>query len=615
VREPFVLAVDDVHLISSPQCTGALAALIDRLPARSTVALATRAELPFALDELRHAGRVVELEADDLRMNDSEANELLTAAGVELRKDDVAELNERAEGWPTGLHLAALVLGSRDAPPAPAAFGGADRFVTDYFRGELLAGLFEHDVEFLARVSVLDRMCGPLCDAILDRSGSAETLAALAQANLFVIPLDGERRWFRLHHLFCDMLREELERRDPGLAATLSARAATWSEDNDDLEAAIEYAFAAGDTERAARLVERTAMPAYWNGRHAAVMRWFSRLDDPALLQRRPVIAVIGSWTHALDGQSAAADHWAQLASAAKPGRRMPDGGSAASWQANLRALRCADGPEAMQNDAELAVAKTPVNSPWSSSTRLLLGIAALLAGDGARADATFAETVKFATKLRANVGLSMALAERSLLAAGRGDRAQVDAFARAACETVHESGLDHCATSAIVYAASARAEIERGDTERAREDVQHIERLAPQLTHAVPWLAVQVRIELARLHLAFGNASRATQVVAELDDIVEHRPDLGVLNDQVAELRSRLETWGRPDGGWETTLTTAELRLLPLLTTHLSYREIAEQLDISRNTVKTQAISVYRKLGVSSRSEAIERATELGLL
>ena len=116
-------------------------------------------------------------------------------------------------------------------------------------------------------------------------------------------------------------------------------------------------------------------------------------------------------------------------------------------------------------------------------------------------------------------------------------------------------------------------------------------------------------------MHLAFGNASRATQVVAVLDDILEHRPDLGVLNDQVAELRSRLETRGRPDGGWETTLTTAELRLLPLLTTHLSYREIAERLDISRNTVKTQAISVYRKLGVSSRSEAIERATELGLL
>jgi LuxR family maltose regulon positive regulatory protein len=345
-------------------------------------------------------------------------------------------------------------------------------------------------------------------------------------------------------------------------------------------------------------------------------VRWLSRLDDPERLKRRPAVAVLGAWVHALAGRPAAADHWAQMALDAEPGGRMPDGSRVASWQANLRALMCAHGANAMREDAELAVATIAASSQWTASALLLLGIAALLTGDRARADATFAETVEVGTKLRASVGVSTALAERALLAADRGDRTQADAFARVARETVHESGLDDYATSAIVYCAGARTALERGDLERAREDVERTERVATQLNYALPWLAAQVRIELARLHLSLGNASRATQVAAELDDILQHRPDLGRLNEDAAELRLRLGAPRRPgDGGWENALTNAELRLLPLLKTHLSYREVAERLDISRNTVKTQAISVYRKLGVSSRSEAMARAAELNLL
>jgi LuxR family maltose regulon positive regulatory protein len=267
-----------------------------------------------------------------------------------------------------------------------------------------------------------------------------------------------------------------------------------------------------------------------------------------------------------------------------------------------------------MQKDAELGVATTAPKSQWGASARMLLGVAALLRGDAAEADAAFADAVEVGTEVGANVGVSIAFAERALLASDRGDRVQADVFARTACEVVHESGLDDYGTSAVVYAASARTAIERGDRERAADEVARIERLSPRLTYAIPWLAAQARIELALAHLSLGNTVRAVQVAAEIDGILEHRPDLG-FDDRLAELRSRLAAGTALDEGWGATLTNAELRLLPLLTTHLSYREIAERLGISRNTVKTQAISVYRRLEVSSRSEAIARAGELGLL
>jgi LuxR family maltose regulon positive regulatory protein len=188
-------------------------------------------------------------------------------------------------------------------------------------------------------------------------------------------------------------------------------------------------------------------------------------------------------------------------------------------------------------------------------------------------------------------------------------------AFAAAARGIIEEAGLVAYGVSGLAYAASARAALEQGDPRLAAEWLAPAERCAQLLTHAVPWLAVQVRLELARVRLALADASAARTLLVEADAIRRRRPSLGTLDAEAGALGIQLLNLDRPEASWASALTSAELRLLPLLTTHLSFREIGERLFVSRNTVKTQAISIYRKLGVSSRNQAVTRARELGLL
>jgi LuxR family maltose regulon positive regulatory protein len=214
-----------------------------------------------------------------------------------------------------------------------------------------------------------------------------------------------------------------------------------------------------------------------------------------------------------------------------------------------------------------------------------------------------------------AAVGASIALASTSLLAAGRGDVREARVLASRASEVMDEAQLDDYVTSAVVYTAAGRVALADGARAAAHEAAERADRLVPQLTYALPWLAVFARLELAHLHLALDNPARARELLEDVDGIFVERPDLGVLGDRNARLRHDLDAGRSDDDGWVSAFTPAELRLLPLLASYLSFREIAERLEISRNTVKTQAIAVYRKLDVSSRSEAVARARELGLV
>ena len=410
------------------------------------------------------------------------------------------------------------------------------------------------------------------------------------------------------------MLKDELERREPGLAARLSSRAADWHEARGDIEAAIEYAHAAGAGGRVIELVGIAAHPAYQSGRFATVERWLARLEDEHELTANTALAVLGAWTHALRGRPEAALRWAHVADAGPADAVMPDGDPALAWTTALRAALCADGVDAMREDAETAMRSAHPGSQAAATGATLFGIAQVLAGDDVVGEQTLAEAGELAVEVGATDCATLALATRSLLANDRNDAAAAEALALQARDIVDSAHLDDYATSALTYVASARAALRHNNWTRAATDMERASQLTPLLTYALPWLAVQVRLELARAHLSLVNWSSAADVMGEVDELLARRPDLGVLNVQAAELQQRLAASNQLDDNWASSLTGAELRLLPLLTTHLSFREIAERLFVSRNTVKTQAISVYRKLGVSSRSEAIERATELGL-
>jgi LuxR family transcriptional regulator, maltose regulon positive regulatory protein len=613
---PAVVVLDDVHLLRDLDCLDVVARLVDYLPEGSQLAIASRGEPPLPLARLRAEGRVVELGPEDLAMDDGEASSLLEFGDVDPAKVDVAELVRRTEGWPVALHIAvrAARAGRRHAAQA-VALAGDDRILVDYLQFELLSHLPERLVSFLTRCSVLDRMSGPLCDAVLATTGSADLLESLARSSLLTTPLDRRRRWYRLHGLFRELLRSQLERDEPGLAVELTRRAAEWCAANDLPEPAIEYAMAAGDADRAASVLVEVALPMYADGRLTDLQRWFAWFEATGEVERHAGVIILGAWIGALTGHPAAAERWADAARRA-PATDGPPGSGASSTegpQALLRAALCRGGVEQMGTDAELALVLAPTGSAWQAAAQLLLGISHLLAGRADQADRQLADAAEVGEDAGVDSAM-VALAERSILAMARGEWPQAEALAERARAGARGAWLERYPSGALLHAVTARLAIRRGDVAGARDDLARAERLRPLLTWALPHLAVQVRLELARNYLALTDAAAARTMLWEVDDLLSRRPRLGLLRDQAAELHTQLDAM-RMDAVGSSSLTAAEVRLLRLLGTHFSFREIGGQLYLSQHTVKSQAMSIYRKFGVSSRSDAISHAHDLGLL
>jgi LuxR family transcriptional regulator, maltose regulon positive regulatory protein len=279
--QPVVLVVDDLHLLDHTACLDAIAALARHVRDGSQLALSARGRPALPLGSLRARGLAREVGPDELRLDEAEAGRLLSAAGLDLEEAEVAELTAHTEGWSAGLYLAALSAKATGAGAnGPTAFRGDDSFLADYLRSELLARLPPGELRFLTRTSILVRMSGPLCDAVLDASGSAAELESLESSNLFVVALDRNRQWYRYHHLFQELLQSELERAEADLVPRLLARASGWCEANGQPEAAIGYAQEAGDVDRVAQLVALNSLPAYQSGRSATVERWLRWLEE-----------------------------------------------------------------------------------------------------------------------------------------------------------------------------------------------------------------------------------------------------------------------------------------------------------------------------------------------
>ena len=613
---PVALVLDDVHVLRNRECQSALSVLADHVPPGSRMVLAGRSEPPLRVARLRAEGRILEIGAGDLSLTREEASSLLAAAEVQLRYDDLAELHRRTEGWPTGLYLAALYLREGGLlPGAAVAFRGEDRFVTEYMESEFLARITRGQRAFLTRTAVLERMCGPLCEAVLDRPGSGAALAELARSNLLLVPLDHRGQWYRYHHLFRDMLLAELESHEPGLVPVLRRRAAAWCQRNGLPEEALEYSIAAGDVGTAGHLVEGLVLPTYRRGRVATLQRWLRWLDDKDAIGGHPVVAVWAAIVAGRTGQPAeaerradAVDRW-QYQDAARPGDP-----AAEAWAAVLRALLCRHGIEQMRADADEAARKLAAAGIVAPAAALLQGLARVLYGEPEAGDVFFDDAISIGDVGAPDV-LALALCERSLLAMGRGDWSLAGDLAGQARTVLRQARIEDGYVTPPVCAVQARAAWHRGDVAAARHLLVAAQRSRPLLTYAIPHLAVQARIELGGVHLALGDIAGARTLIREIDELLRRRPGLGTLGDQARALRARLSADRRSASPGASSLTAAELRLLPLLVTHLSYPEIAADLFLSPHTIKSEAMSAYRKLGVTTRSQAVARARELGLL
>jgi LuxR family maltose regulon positive regulatory protein len=613
-RSPIVLVLDDFNLLRSRGALETVAALIDDEAEGSMIVASARVAPKLPLAPLRAGGRLLELGPDALALSKREAQMLLRATGVSMSEAQEAQLIEQCEGWAAALYLAALsIRDGEELSHEPAALHGDDRYLADYFQAEYLSRLRPGPLRFLRHTSVLEQMSGALCDAVLDDEGSARQLAKIERANLFLIPLDNRREWYRYHHLFRELLQRELAEQEPELVPLLHGRAADWFAEAGDDETALEHAFTAGDSDRAATILAAIAPRVYHSGRVATLEYWFKRFDRAGLLGQYPAVALQGCRVHAHRGRLEQAERWLDAGARGRTRSRLPDGSrSVAPWIAVLRAWMCQHGSAQMLADAEVGLAGLAPESNWRPSALLARGVALLLE-ENDQADVVLASAAACAAEHDSTETQVVALAERALLAAKAGNDELAEELSRAATELMDGAQVDDAPARALEQATAAQMLLHRGRWNEARACLDAAQALLPQLTVAIPWLALQTRIELGRGFVTLRDSRALEEVLAEIEDILERAPGLGTLTAAVDDLRREADAVPEREGG-ATGLTPAELRLLPLLATHLSFRQIAEQLFVSRNTIKTQAISVYRKLGVSSRSDAVAEAQRLGL-
>ncbi|MGY1643715.1 LuxR C-terminal-related transcriptional regulator [Geodermatophilus sp. SYSU D00703] len=608
---PFVLAIDDIHLLTDAEGAEALQIVLGHLSTGARLAAAGRAEPPLGLPRLRGEGRVVDLGAADLRLDAAGARELLSAAGAQLDDEQVVQLLARTEGWPIGLYFAALA-GHGAGPTVPVdAFSGEDRLLADYIRSEFLAQLPADRLRFLTRTAVLDELCGPLCDAVLQRTGSAAELEQVETSNLLLVPLDRQRRWYRYHALFQAVLRRELERTDPEAVPALARRAARWCERNGLFDAAVHYAQLAADVDGVGRLVLRDGLRQYAAGRVAALGEWFTWLIEHGSADGG--VAVLGTWLAMLSGRPAEAERWAAVADAGDPAAEQPDGSPLEGWLSTMRAAMARD-DEHMREQAARALQLLAPASHFRPTAALCLGLAELLGGDAAAADQQLVDTAELGEHLRAEGAAALAMSVRALIAL-RADRwPDADALVQRAWALIERAGQQSYPLTAMNHALRARIAAHAADPAGAHREITAAARLLPQLSRALGHVAVLTRLELTRAAVAVGDPAAAAAFLAEAQQLFAGGLRFGSLQQDAQDLVAAIEQQRSAAPGLPR-LTPAELRLLPLLATQRSLPEIAEQQYLSVHTIKAQVTSIYRKLGTSSRTQAVDRAHGLGLL
>jgi LuxR family maltose regulon positive regulatory protein len=608
---PFALVLDDVHLLRSKGARNVLRALVDSVPPGSRVALSSRTAPPLPVGRLRAQRSLIEIDARALAMTTAEARELLEAEGVRLSAGEVAGLVRSTEGWPAVLYLAALSL--REGGDA-SSFAGDDCAVREYLADAVLSDLPDGAARFLARTSVVDRLSGGLCDAILGSAGSGRVLEDLAAGHGVLVRLDRSGEWYRCSRVLRQMLASELRRTDPASERELRQRATEWYAAHGDAAQAIDQAIAADALDRAAELLWDSGPRYVAAGRGATVARWIARLPEDRV-GADPRLALVAAFDAFARGDLGVVQRC--QASAARrlrgSGRPAPDGQLAGAAQL-MHAAVARHGMDELARGAAAARDAMPEDSSWRSIACFLEGAALSLSGDSGRAERVLEEGARQGAVVAPGPH-TWCLAQLALMAAERGDWEEGSSLAARARGQVEHNGLEDYPTSALVYAASAAVRARRGRVGEANDDLRHAMRLVDALPDFAPWYTAEVRVTLARAAVRLSDVAAARDLIAAARRDARRIAGAALIEDWISELEASADAASAAALPGPASLTAAELRILRYLPTHLSFREIASRLYVSANTVKTQAHAVYRKLDASSRSQAVARAAQLGLL
>ncbi|MGH8909191.1 MAG: LuxR C-terminal-related transcriptional regulator [Egibacteraceae bacterium] len=608
-----VVVMDDYHLMTSPEIHQDMTFLLDQLPPSLHLVIASRTEPPFPLARMRARGQLFQIRAADLQFTLGEAAALLgDLLGLALSDQDVALLHGRTEGWAAGLYLAALSL-PRQADPGRfiAAFAGDDREIADYLGAEVLAGQTEAVRTFLLRTSVLERLCGPVCDAVTGSGGSAGMLEEIERANLFVVPLDTRRQWYRYHHLFGELLRHELERTEPDLVATLHQRASRWHQAHGFVPEAIRHATVARDFEAAVELITQ-----HWNaflnqGRLETLTRWLADLP-PRVVGRAPWLCVARAWLLMDAGRLGEVEEWIAAAQ-----RQAGLGGPLGSEIALLGTVhQFKVGNVAAARGAALRVLELEgaARSFPRTVASVVLGIMRYWCGLPDEAVEALWEGAELAKTTGNDLARAYALGYLAVVHAERGAFDRAERLGRTAVALSDEPGFAEHFVLTFAHLGLALAWEGRGALRDADAAAARAVRLSRRGAGRVE-IAFALLVS-GRIRQLLGDRDGAAALVVQAREHADACPDRGILAGAVAQA----ERWLRaavappvPAPGEE--LTDRELAVLRLLATDLSRREIAERLFVSLNTVKTHTRGVYRKLGASTRDEVLTRARALGLL
>lgn len=602
-----VLILDDYHLVENPDTDATIRSFLKYRPERLQVVVSSRFDPNLGIARLRASAELLEIRAADLAFDVQELKEFLVAAGVVGLSNDEAELlGEQTGGWPAPLRLTALLLQGQDPHAYVTSFHGTRRPVADYLTTDVLELLEPRVREFVLRVSILTRMCGPLCDAVVGASGSSDTLVELERANLFV-SVDTEGDWFTQHHLFAEAMRLELARTRPDLLPTLHRRAAEWFEQAGDLEAAAGHAIQARDVPLASRLVASQVQALGAHGRWATMRGWLSQLSWPAAMEDPElafVRAVADLFSHDIEG----AEGWLDVASTG-PVDLIGALGIPLGFRTDfLRSFVGVNDVTRAEQHALDALESAPA-PVWEGVALAGLGQAQHLRGATAEARESLLRATALIPDWAPNL-LAFAIGNLALAEFADGPVAHSASMLEPAMEMMRVAGQLGSPVGAILFMGLGERLRVEGDPRAAAGWFEAaVETLGPGARSG--WLANAYLLHAAALQ-ALGDGPGAIRSLDAADAILARLADAGSLPSRSRRLRQQTSGVVRPITEFGEELSNREVAVLDLAARGLTQRDIADQLFISYNTVKTHMRSAYRKLGVGSREDALARLADL---
>lgn len=614
---PTTLVLDDLQTVTDRECLASLDYAIERLPPNARLIVITRADPTLELARMRGRGALSEVRAGELAFTLAEARELLVdRAGLELDNEQIEVLRRRTEGWPAAVYLAALWLRSvADPDRAVLEFGGGHRHVAEYLSHEVLAALDSDHRSFLLRAAVLGSFTAELCDAVLGRSDSAAVLGELEESNMFVLNLE-RREWFRVHALFAEFATAQLAAVEPTVPQTIHRRAAEWLRSRGLAIEAIQHAAAAGDLEAVAELLSEYHLALIRNGRSGTLLRWAQALGDDIVLEH-PDVAVGAATAALLVGRmTGERRRFLRLAERARAKHPERFGAYEECVTAMVRAAGLDDGV----NDAVVEGYRAVELAQKGVDQTLVAALASLaralyFAGelDGARSAASRA--IEHPDTARRAPGLATAHAVLALVDADRGRLATAREHAEAARAIVGKITSSRSWLGSTVAEALGAVLAVEGDLAGAEREFSSAERFLEDEVATVPHALLLVR--LADVRCRRGRLDEAGDALARARGKLSELGDSGAVPLVADEVASEIEQARRQAGNGHILAipSGAELAVLRLLATDLSARQIGAELFLSPNTVRSHIRSIYRKLGVGSREDAIARAETVGLL